>query len=113
MTFIERIKRLLGRGSAGRNGNRTAGGMASGEMPAMIACEEALTYLYEYLDGELDEEPCEQVRAHFEMCKLCYPHLKLEESFLEALQRAADGCGSAPDSLRTRVLEELAAEPSG
>ncbi len=107
MTFIERIKKLLGRdGGGGANG---AHGMP-GPMPGMMACEEAMVYLYEYLDGELDHAPADQVRAHFEVCKRCYPHLKLEEAFLDSVQRAAEGCDKAPASLRERITIGLAAE---
>ena len=50
---------------------------------AMIGCEEALRKVYEYLDGELDAEWGERVRAHVEICRECYPHFNFERVFLD------------------------------
>lgn len=110
MSFIDRIRRLLtgAPGDDAGNGRHEAGGPV-----AMIPCEEALTRLYDYLDGELDHVPTEEVRLHFEVCKRCYPHLRLEEAFKEALQRAAEGCDRAPPGLRQRIMDGLTAESSG
>lgn len=113
MSFIERIRRLLKGGPSGPvdRGVESGAGACSGG-PA-IPCEEALTRLYEYLDGELPDVSAEQVRVHFEVCVRCYPHLRLEEAFKEALRRAAEGCDGAPPSLRRRIMDGLAAESSG
>lgn len=72
----------------------------------MISCRDAIELIYEYLDGELGDVSAEEVRAHFEACKRCFPHLKLEESFLAAVQRASGG-EAAPPQLRSRVMELL------
>ena len=74
---------------------------------AMISCEDALNAVHEYLDGELDDASEEDVKAHFDMCEACYPHLRLEEAFKDAVQRASRG-ERAPPELRTKVLELLA-----
>lgn len=113
MSFIDRIRRLLKSGPAGpadREAGPDAGACAGG---AAIPCEEALTLLYEYLDGELPDLPADQVRVHFEICKRCYPHLRLEEAFKEALRRAAEGCDRAPPGLRQRIMDGLSAESPG
>jgi mycothiol system anti-sigma-R factor len=68
----------------------------------VISCRAALSAVYEFLDGELDEVSGERVRAHFEACGRCYPHLRLEESFREALRRACAGEKPPPD-LRSRL----------
>lgn len=73
----------------------------------MISCQEALRFLYEFLDGELEGAPSDQVRAHFDVCQRCYPHLKLETSFRAALQRACGG-PCAPPELKSRLLSALA-----
>lgn len=78
----------------------------------MISCREALNLIYEYLDGELADVPEEEVRAHFEVCQQCFPHLKLEESFLAAVQRASRG-EAAPTELRGRVMDLLAGVDEG
>lgn len=71
-----------------------------------ISCKEALTRIYEYLDGELEGASHQQVEEHFRICTRCYPHLRLEERFRarvrEALERA-----TVPADLERRVLELL------
>jgi len=78
----------------------------------MISCREALRFLYEFLDGELEGAPNEQVRAHFDVCQRCYPHLKLEASFRAVLQRAC-GTPCAPPELKSRLLAALAEADKG
>lgn len=73
----------------------------------MISCREALRFLHEFLDGELEGAPSEQVRAHFEACRRCYPHLQLEASFRAALRRACGG-PCAPPELEARLRAALA-----
>jgi len=68
--------------------------------------------LYEFLDGELEGAPSERVRAHFEVCQRCYPHLQLETSFRAAVQRACGGA-SAPPELRSRLIAALAEAEKG
>ena len=92
MSLIERLRRMFGFGPNGE----TAG----------ITCHEALEVINEFLDGELDERPMADVQAHFEVCRRCYPQLRLEEAFREAMRRAAQG-EKAPPHLRSRVKELL------
>jgi len=77
--------------------------------PEMISCEEDLALIYEFLDGELDETEHHRVGAHFEACQRCYPHLHLEQTFREAVQRAARG-ETAPPELKARLRELIAQE---
>lgn len=72
-----------------------------------ITCREAITVVQEFLDGTLEGVSDEQVRAHFDICSRCYPHLKFERSFREALARASRG-ESAPPELKRRVVDLLA-----
>jgi anti-sigma factor (TIGR02949 family) len=78
----------------------------------MISCKEALRFLSEFLDGELEDAPKAQVEAHFEVCQRCYPHLKLESSFRAALQRACGG-PCAPPELKSRLMAALAEVDEG
>jgi anti-sigma factor (TIGR02949 family) len=78
----------------------------------VISCEQALSLVYEFLDGELDGVPEEQVRAHFDMCRECYPHLKLEASFRAALRKASLG-EAPPAELKQRLMEELSRVEDG
>ena len=113
MTFLDRLKRLLG-GGAGLPGGAAdplpdpEGNGASGDRPP-ISCAEALERLHEYLDGELEEVTAADVAHHFRVCKACFPHLKLEERFREALRESQRG-ESCPEHVRARLLDVLAAE---
>lgn len=97
MGLVDRLRALLG------GSRRDAADSAGSEM---ISCEEAISVLYEYLDGELDAAPSERVRAHFDACARCYPHLRMEESFRSAVRRAS-GTKSVPPGLRERLLDLL------
>jgi len=77
-----------------------------------LTCREAVTALYEYLDGALDPASHEQVKAHFDTCRRCYPHLRLEESFRAAVQRACGG-ESAPPELKDRLRALLSEAGEG
>lgn len=97
MSFFERLKGFFG---------KKANGVGSGVRPEMISCREALSVVYEFLDGELEDAAHERVKAHYDVCRRCYPHLKLEESFRTALRKAAVGA-SAPPELKARIGELL------
>ncbi|MBT3327835.1 MAG: hypothetical protein HN396_16545 [Gemmatimonadales bacterium] len=56
---------------------------------------------------ELGEVPHTRVQAHFDVCQGCYPHLRLEGAFRDAVQRGAAGQGAPPD-LKGKLLEALA-----
>jgi len=96
MTLFDNFKRLFG-------GGRSNGAERNGDSE-MIACHDALRLVQEFLDGELDGMSHTDVEAHFEMCKRCYPHLRLERQFRAAVHRAgADE--TAPPELRAQVLD--------
>jgi mycothiol system anti-sigma-R factor len=59
------------------------------------------------LDGELQGVSQEQVKAHFDACQRCYPHLHLEEVFREAIRRAGTE-QRAPARLKVKLMELLA-----
>ena len=103
MSFINRLRRLFGGGGASGNGAGHA---------EMISCEEALSVIYEFLDGELEEAPRQQVQEHFDVCQRCYPHLRLEESFRAAVQNATRG-EAAPPELKARLLDLIAESHEG
>ena len=108
LMILNTIKRWMGFGSNGSSGDdpgRSAGG------DEMISCEDALSRVYEYLDGELEGFTHAQVKAHFDVCRRCYPHLASEQSFKAALSRAVRG-QRAPDELKDRVLQLLSRESS-
>ena len=103
MSFIDRLKQMFGGGGAPQNGAGNA---------EMISCEEALSVIYEFLDGELEEVSEQQVRAHFDVCQRCYPQLRLEEAFRAAIQKATRA-EAAPPELKTRILHLIAETSEG
>jgi mycothiol system anti-sigma-R factor len=64
--------------------------------------------VHDFLDGELKGVTPAEVKAHFEICQGCYPHLRLERAFREAMQRAC-ARQTAPPELRDKV-ERLLSE---
>jgi anti-sigma factor (TIGR02949 family) len=82
------------------------------EEPGGITCQDAAERLFEWLDGELDEDMQGRVGTHLEACARCYPRLLFEKSFREAVTRAARD-EEAPEELRARILKDLEAEGFG
>ena len=103
MSFIDRLKQMFGGGGAPGNGTGHSG---------MISCEEALSVIYEFLDGELGEVPRQRVQEHFDVCQRCYPQLRLEEAFRAAVQKATRG-EAAPRELKVRLLDLIAEASEG
>jgi mycothiol system anti-sigma-R factor len=64
--------------------------------------------VHEFLDGELEGFSPAEVRAHFEVCQGCYPYLRFEQAFREAMRRAC-ARETAPPALKDK-LERLLAE---
>lgn len=105
MSIFDSIRRLFDGSSDGSE--------ASGGEDEMIPCEDALRLVNEYLDGELENVSRSQVKRHFEACGRCYPHLRFESAYREAVRRAATG-ERAPAELRAKVSRLLAeAGPEG
>jgi len=104
--MFEAFRSWLGRRGARPVGN---GGAVAG---GTVGCQEALDRIYELLDGELDTLSHDEVEEHFRVCRRCYPHLAMERSFREAVQRALSSQG-APARVRDRVLEILSREEGG
>ena len=96
MSFFDSLRALFVGGSSNGEGDLGA-----------ITCHEALNVVHDYLDGELEGVSAEEVKAHFDVCEICYPHLQLEEWFKQAVRRAPSG-ERAPPELRANVLELLA-----
>ncbi len=109
MTFIDRLKQLLG-GPHAPESHSEEDDRDSGVCKP-ITCMEAMAKVHEYLDGELDGVPSEEVAHHFSICQGCYPHLKLEERFRGLLQRSQQD-EACPEHVKEQVLELLAAEAS-
>lgn len=70
-------------------------------MASRIECDEAITKLLEYLDGELDEASRRQVERHIETCRGCFSRAEFERRLRRRV--AATGSTPAPESLRLRL----------
>jgi anti-sigma factor (TIGR02949 family) len=97
MSWINDLRKLLSR-------VRGASPAAEGHDP--ITCREAVDHLLEWLDGELEETESKRVGAHLETCGRCYPRLRFERAFREALARASRS-QEAPAELREGVEQAL------
>ena len=97
MSFLDKLRSFF-------TGDPREGGATPSEM---IPCEEALSVVHDFLDGELRDVSHEQVKAHFDACQRCYPHLHLEEAFREAIRRAGTE-QRAPAGLKVKLMALLA-----
>lgn len=70
-------------------------------------CESALGLLYDFLDGELSEASHEEVAAHLERCRDCYPYFNFQRLFLDRLSRTGGASEETPEmEARIRALLE-------
>lgn len=80
----------------------------------MISCHEAMTELWDYLDGELPRERAAAIAEHLAMCARCYPQYRFEYAFLAAVarQRAQDPAPSPSlvENVRAAVLAQAAGQ---
>ncbi|MGI5203696.1 mycothiol system anti-sigma-R factor [Spirillospora sp. CA-108201] len=75
-------------------------------------CDEVLARVYTYLDGELDQGGCGEVRQHLDECGPCLREYGLEEAVKKLVNKSC-GCEQAPTDLRAKVLgriEEICGE---
>ncbi|HUF49760.1 MAG TPA: mycothiol system anti-sigma-R factor [Longimicrobiales bacterium] len=77
-------------------------------MSDAITCRQAVEKLWEFLDQELDDAACEQVREHLDACRACFPHYEFQRAYREFMATCRAGC--APPGLRRRILMSLLAE---
>jgi mycothiol system anti-sigma-R factor len=69
-------------------------------------CSEVLAKVYAYLDGELEEGGCAEIRHHLDDCEPCLREYGLDEAVKRLVARC---CGSdpVPPDLRSKVLSRL------
>ncbi|MFW6639463.1 mycothiol system anti-sigma-R factor [Nocardiopsis algeriensis] len=70
-------------------------------------CSEVLEKLYTYIDGELEENNCEQIRQHLDECAPCLEEYGLDEAVKKLVAKHC-GCDPVPLDLRDKVLGRLA-----
>ena len=64
--------------------------------------------LYEYIDGELDEDTLGKVRRHLELCKKCHDHYRFERAFLRFLRDRSSI--SVPPQLHRKISHMIREE---
>jgi anti-sigma factor (TIGR02949 family) len=91
MALFDKLKGVVSSGS-GHSGH------------GRISCQDALRLVSDFIDGELEDIPPDVVEAHFDACKACYPHLRLEQAFRAAMRRACRR-EKAPAELKARLAQ--------
>ena len=71
-----------------------------------IDCRTAVRQLWDYLDGELDDQRMVEVRQHLLTCRECLPHAEFGRRFIQALSRARER-HVMPPAVRSQVLAAL------
>ena len=75
-------------------------------------CEEVVRKLWDYLDGELDEDASAKIDAHLESCEHCRSHADFERNLVGQLSQLRRE-HTDPEGLRTSVLATLKAAGLG
>jgi mycothiol system anti-sigma-R factor len=74
--------------------------------PHDVDCAQAIEKVYVYLDGEMSDEDCAQLRTHIGECADCLREYGLEQAFKSLVARSC-GCDSTPEDVRQRLLVRL------
>ena len=74
--------------------------------PHDMECAKALEKVYLYLDSEIPDDDCAELRRHIEDCAPCLREYGLEQSFKSLVARSC-GCDEAPRDVRERLLVRL------
>lgn len=69
-------------------------------------CSEVLAKVYAYLDGELEEGGCAEIRRHLDDCEPCLREYGLDEAVKRLVARHC-GHDPVPPGLRAKVLSRL------
>lgn len=74
--------------------------------PDRIRCEEVISHLLEYLDGEIDDEQRRQIDRHLEECRGCFSCAEFEMELKKRIKEV--GTQEPPPSLKQRIEELIA-----
>jgi mycothiol system anti-sigma-R factor len=78
-------------------------------LDALMPCHEVVALLWEYLDGELDDEMRARIREHLNHCHGCTDHFTYEGAFLRTVTRVIEE-PLETGALRERILAALREE---
>ena len=74
--------------------------------PHATPCAEVLSWVYDFLDGEIDEQSRSLVVAHLDECPPCLQQYSLEKA-VKALVHRSCCQEAAPAELRVRVIARI------
>jgi mycothiol system anti-sigma-R factor len=74
--------------------------------PHEVPCTQVLDRIYAYLDGELDDSDCAQVRQHLDECGPCLREYGLEGAVKRLVHKHC-GCDPVPSDLRAKVMVRI------
>jgi mycothiol system anti-sigma-R factor len=69
-------------------------------------CSDVLERVYTYLDGELDESGCADIRQHLSECGDCLEEYGLEKVVKQLVAKHC-GCDPVPEDLRAKVMTRI------
>jgi mycothiol system anti-sigma-R factor len=69
-------------------------------------CGKVIEQVYLYLDGELPDGDCSEVRRHLDDCAPCLREYGLEQVFKTLVARSC-GCDETPPDVKERLLGRL------
>ena len=75
--------------------------------PHETPCSDVLARVYDYLDGEIDDDSVGHIRQHLDECGPCLREYGLEE-VVKRLVHKCCGQEAVPGQLRTKVLTRIA-----
>jgi mycothiol system anti-sigma-R factor len=70
--------------------------------PSNVECADYLERIVYFLDNELDEADCSEVRLHLDACNPCLERYDLQRTVKAVVARSCSE--AAPEELRQRVL---------
>lgn len=74
--------------------------------PHEVDCDKVVTEAFLYLDGEMPDASCAEIRRHLDECSPCLRAYGLEEEFKRLVARKCGG-DVPPEDLRSRVVAKL------
>lgn len=74
--------------------------------PHETDCSDVLDRVYAYLDGELDDDWCGDIRRHLDECGPCLQEYGLDKVVKQLVAKSC-GCDPVPDDLRSRVMSRI------
>jgi mycothiol system anti-sigma-R factor len=75
--------------------------------PHETPCTDVLARIYDYLDGELDQTGCADIKQHLDECGPCLREYGLDEMVKKLVHKCC-GYDPVPQDLRAKVLGRIA-----